>query len=229
MTQPAPTSSAFSTSPPATRTAASSSTSSGARPRPASCRSPSAAACAPSRISASSCSPAPTRCRSTPRPSTNPEFVREAAEKFGSQCIVVADRRQEGVGPGRARPLGDLHPWRAQADRHRRHRLRRQGRGAAAPASFSSPRWTATAPRAGYDLALIRAIADAVPVPVIASGGVGDLDDLVAGGARRPCQRRARRLDLPFRRAFDRAGEGAHGAGRPCDAHGRVIRTSWRA
>jgi cyclase len=35
--------------------------------------------------------------------------------------------------------------------------------------------------KAGYDIALIRAIADAVPVPVIASGGVGDLDHLVAG------------------------------------------------
>ena len=44
-----------------------------------------------------------------------------------------------------------------------------------------SPRWTATAPRPGFDLALTRAVADAVAVPVIASGGVGTLDHLVAG------------------------------------------------
>ena len=54
--------------------------------------------------------------------------------------------------------------------------------------------------QAGYDLALTRAIADAVPVPVIASGGVGTLDHLVDGVRDGPRQRRAGRLDLPFRR-----------------------------
>ena len=48
-----------------------------------------------------------------------PEFVREAAEKYGDQCIVVAiDARQT-----RARALGGLHPWRPQGDRARRRRL----------------------------------------------------------------------------------------------------------
>ena len=50
-----------------------------------------------------------------------------------------------------------------------------------APAKSCSPRWTATAPESGFDIALTRAVADAVPVPVIASGGVGNLDHLVAG------------------------------------------------
>ena len=50
-----------------------------------------------------------------------------------------------------------------------------------APAKFCSPRWIATAPGSGFDIALTRAIADAVAVPVIASGGVGNLDHLVEG------------------------------------------------
>jgi cyclase len=51
-----------------------------------------------------------------------PDFVREAAEKFGNQCIVVAIDAKK-VGRGRRGPLGNLHPWRPQADRHRRGRL----------------------------------------------------------------------------------------------------------
>ena len=55
----------------------------------------------------------------------------------------------------------------------------------------------------GFDIELTRAVADAVTIPVIASGGVGNLDHLVDGvRPGRPRQRRARRLDLPFRRAF---------------------------
>ena len=52
----------------------------------------------------SCCRPAPTRCRSTPRPSRTAQFVREAAEKFGAQCIVVAiDAKQVSAAgePGR--------------------------------------------------------------------------------------------------------------------------------
>ena len=48
-------------------------------------------------------------------------------------------------------------------------------------AKSCSPRWTATAPKHGFDIPLTRAVADAVSVPVIASGGVGTLDHLVEG------------------------------------------------
>ena len=51
----------------------------------------------------------------------------------------------------------------------------------------------------GFDLALTRAVADAVPVPVVASGGVGTLDHLVEGVTRGPRLGGARRLDLPLR------------------------------
>ena len=70
------------------------------------------------------------------------DFVRQAAEKFGSQCVVVAiDAKQVG-----ARQMGDLHPWRPQAHRHRCGGFRARRGGAAAPARSCSPRWTATAP-----------------------------------------------------------------------------------
>ena len=65
----------------------------------------------------------------------------------------------------------------------------------------------------GFDLELTRAVADAVAIPVIASGGVGDLDHLVAGVRARARQRRARGVDLPFRRIHNSAGEGPHGRG----------------
>ena len=54
--------------------------------------------------------------------------------------------------------------------------------------------------KAGFDLALTRAVADAVPVPVIASGGVGTLDHLVEGVTRGPRLGGAGGLDLPLRR-----------------------------
>ena len=50
-----------------------------------------------------------------------------------------------------------------------------------APARSCSPPWTATGRKQGFDLELTRAVADAVPVPVIASGGVGTLEHLVEG------------------------------------------------
>ena len=108
------------------------------------------------------------------------EFVREAAEKFGDQCIVVAIDAKKVSAVRRARPVGDLHPWRTQPDRPRRGRLRQGGgraRGGRDPAHLDGPRRHP----AGFDIPLTRAIADAVPVPVIASGGVGTLEHLVEG------------------------------------------------
>ena len=83
----------------------------------------------------------------------------------------------------------------------------------------------------GFDIELTRAVADAVTIPVIASGGVGNLDHLVDGVLQGPRQRRARRLDLPFRRIHDPAGQGADGGGGNCDADGLRGRgcASWQA
>jgi imidazole glycerol-phosphate synthase subunit HisF len=110
----------------------------------------------------------------------DPGFVGEAADKFGDQCIVVAIDAKRVSGPGEAdrweifthggrRPTGiDAIAFARQV----------AGLGAGELLVTSMDR---DGTRSGYDLALVRAIADAVPVPVVASGGVGSLDDLVAG------------------------------------------------
>jgi imidazole glycerol-phosphate synthase subunit HisF len=110
----------------------------------------------------------------------NPEFVREAAERFGSQCIVVAiDAKQVSAGGeplrweiythGGRKPTGiDAVQW-AQ-------RMVEYGAGEILLTSMDRD-----GTRDGFDIALTRSISDAVDVPVIASGGVGNLDHLVAG------------------------------------------------
>ncbi|MGB8841730.1 MAG: imidazole glycerol phosphate synthase subunit HisF [Aliidongia sp.] len=105
-----------------------------------------------------------------------PDFVAEAAAKFGNQCIVVAiDAKQ--VAPGRwgvfthggRRETGlDAIEWAC--------RLAALGAGEILLTSMDRD-----GTKAGFDIELTRAVADAVPVPVIASGGVGTLDHLVAG------------------------------------------------
>lgn len=105
-----------------------------------------------------------------------PEFVREAAQKFGSQCIVVAVDAKS-VGPekfeifthGGRNPTGlDAVAW-AQ-------RMAEYGAGEILLTSMDRD-----GTRQGFNLPLTRAVADAVPIPVIASGGVGTLDHLVEG------------------------------------------------
>jgi cyclase len=105
-----------------------------------------------------------------------PEFVREAAEKYGDQCIVVAiDARETAPGKwevfthgGRKGTGLDAVDW----------ARRMAGHGAGEILLTSMDR---DGTKSGFDLALTRAVSDAVPVPVVASGGVGTLDDLVAG------------------------------------------------
>jgi len=107
----------------------------------------------------------------------NPEFIREAARKFGSQCIVVAIDAKK-AGPGR----WQVHTY--------------GGSGGGTPVELDAVEWAvrcaelgagellvtgmdADGTLAGYDIGLTRAISEAVTVPVIASGGAGTLDHLL--------------------------------------------------
>ena len=107
---------------------------------------------------------------------TNPDFVREAAAKYGSQCIVVAiDARRVADGHwevfthGGRKPTGlDAVEWAA--------RMAAYGAGEILLTSMDRD-----GTRDGFDIGLTRAVADAVPIPVIASGGVGTLSHLADG------------------------------------------------
>ena len=106
----------------------------------------------------------------------NPEFVREASNKFGSQCIVVAVDAKT-VAPGKweifthggREPTGiDALDWGALMEKN--------GAGELLVTSMDKD-----GTRSGFDLDLTRSMADNVGIPVIASGGVGNLDHLVDG------------------------------------------------
>ncbi len=108
----------------------------------------------------------------------NPEFVKEAAEKFGSQCIVVAiDAKQVNDKPkrweifthGGRKPTGiDAIEW--------AEKMVAYGAGEILLTSMDRD-----GTKIGFDLDLTHAISEAVSVPVIASGGVGELEHLVEG------------------------------------------------
>ena len=110
----------------------------------------------------------------------NPEFVREAADRFGSQCIVVAIDAKQVSGPGEPlrweifthggrKPTGiDVVEW-----------ARKMTAFGAGELLLTSMDRDGT--KIGFDLGLTRAVSDAVQVPVIASGGVGELQHLADG------------------------------------------------
>lgn len=108
----------------------------------------------------------------------NPEFVREASERFGSQCIVVAidARRVTGAGlqwevyihGGRTRTGIDAVQWARKMEEY--------GAGEILLTSMDKD-----GTKDGYDIELTRAISEVVSIPVIASGGVGTLEHLYEG------------------------------------------------
>lgn len=105
---------------------------------------------------------------------TNPDLVSEASAKFGNQCIVVAiDAKREGEGRwnvythgGRNRTELDAVEWAKEVER--------RGAGEILLTSMDCD-----GTKDGYDIALTRAVSDAVKIPVIASGGAGNLKHLV--------------------------------------------------
>jgi cyclase len=110
----------------------------------------------------------------------NPEFVKEATTRFGSQCIVVAIDAKKVSGEGEPlkweifthggrKPTGlDAIEW--------AEKMVEYGAGEILLTSMDRD-----GTKIGFDLDLTRAISDAVPIPVIASGGVGNLQHLVDG------------------------------------------------
>jgi cyclase len=109
----------------------------------------------------------------------NPRLVAEAAGRFGSQCIVVAIDAKRVAAPGPPRWEVYTHGGRRASGRDALEWALEMERAGAGEILLTSMDRDGT--RSGFDLALTRAVADAVSIPVIASGGVGHLDHLVEG------------------------------------------------
>lgn len=111
---------------------------------------------------------------------TNPEFVREASEKFGAQCIVVA------IDAKKVSAEGETDRWEIFTHGGRKPTGINAVEWAVKMAEYGAGEILLTSMdqdgvKSGYDLGVTRAISDAVDIPVIASGGVGNLQHLVDG------------------------------------------------
>ena len=120
----------------------------------------------------------------------NPQVIRDASDKYGSQCIVVAidakrrNPEEEQRLDAEGRPMGPgwdvfSHGGRRNVGLDAVQWARRMAELGAGEILLTSMDRDGT--KSGFDLALTRAVSDAVPVPVIASGGVGNLDHLADG------------------------------------------------
>jgi len=107
---------------------------------------------------------------------TNPQLVEDAASKYGSQCIVVAiDAKRAGEGKWEVFTHGGRNATGLDAIEWAR-KMAQLGAGEILLTSMDRD-----GTRSGFDLALTRAVSEAVAIPVIASGGVGGLQDLADG------------------------------------------------
>jgi cyclase len=113
----------------------------------------------------------------------NPQVIRDASDKYGAQCIVVAidAKRRDGADAAQRGPGWDVYTHGGRRNTGLdavEWACRMAGHGAGEILLTSMDR---DGTKAGFDIPLTRAVSDAVPVPVIASGGVGALEHLSDG------------------------------------------------